>query len=172
MKEILEVITQAMKFYTNQADIQFNACCALGNIAYHNEDYAEEINSMGGIEIILHAMTVHTNHAEVQRYACHALGNLSSNHKLRQEKIVSLGGMEVVLLSLQMREQSVIQCALWALINFTEDCDGNIRLINNNPKVREIIETLKRDARDNRELLEDIYSLDSIINETTQRILK
>jgi len=68
-----------------------------------------------------------------------------------------------------MLDHSVIQCGLWALINLSEDCEENSKIMLNNSALGDLLTAIKRDIRDNRDMLEDIYSLENILRKAAYK---
>ncbi|XRB12395.1 hypothetical protein RI054_04g22310 [Pseudoscourfieldia marina] len=99
----VHAIIETMKLNVADADVQQEACRALGNLSAKTDENRTRIGKMGGIEAVVSAMKRHEDLAGVQEQACRALGNLSINDE-NQSRIAQAGGIEAVLRAMKRHE--------------------------------------------------------------------
>jgi hypothetical protein len=90
----IEAIVHAMFMHVSNADVQEQACRALGKLAANPEN-KEALAKAGGVEAIVQAMHEHVSNADVQEQACSALRDLATRAENKQV-IRDAGGVQAI----------------------------------------------------------------------------
>jgi hypothetical protein len=96
----LLAIVQTMERFTDHADIQVAACCALEKLAL-DVDNETAIADVGGVEAILAAMMANFTNASVHEATWGALMNLSCRNADSVMTVDTAGGMEAIIAAMQ-----------------------------------------------------------------------
>ena len=93
----MNVIVKGMHTYSQDADVQEQACLALRRLAQNKVNNRVQIAGVGGIKRVVAAIAAHLMRAGVQEQACGALANFAIDIAENQTAIVTAGGIPVVL---------------------------------------------------------------------------
>eukprot|EP00939_MAST-03C_sp_MAST-3C-sp1_P001119 g1119.t1 len=75
----VQVVVRAMETFKDNAKVQEEGCCALGNIAANNAKNREIIGSSNGVQVVFRALMTFKDNAKVRRCSCFALRKLASH---------------------------------------------------------------------------------------------
>lgn len=75
----IDITVQALTRYTDDDELQSNACATLGNIAKENEDFQRRVSERGGVDAIANTMVLFPDGMILQSRCCKALGAITLN---------------------------------------------------------------------------------------------
>ena len=96
-----EAVVTAMRQHADVADVQEEACVALGSMLTNNARNQTRIGDAGGIEALVAAMQRHADTIRVQKWACIALATLFNVNAANETRICAAGGIEAVVAAIQ-----------------------------------------------------------------------
>ncbi|KAK3254619.1 hypothetical protein CYMTET_36171 [Cymbomonas tetramitiformis] len=104
----LEVVLQAMKLHTTEAEVQEPACEVLSRVLQGagalEEKCMEVMQDEGGSHVMLAAMFCFAKYPSIQAALCSALGAIAAHNSTNQELLVTMGTIEGCVVSMRSHD--------------------------------------------------------------------